>query len=142
MAAQICSAYFTSLMYIEIWHGAVSGDLSRLNRRNSSPEQPMDIDTPLSGSGQSSLTGNTDDPIVQKLFLEAYSRIGEPDSLYGACSMYATNESTRVRLFEHEGQWHKLLSEWLHVCLHVHVYMCMSTYVLCMYLRECFVRCL
>ena len=48
---------------------------------------------------------------VQRLLLEAYSRIGEPDGLYGACSAHATDEATRVRLYEHEGQWHKALSE-------------------------------
>ena len=53
---------------------------------------------------------------VQALLLQAYRHIGEPDSLYGACSSSLTassssssKRSTRLSLYEHEGDWHKAL---------------------------------
>ena len=52
-----------------------------------------------------------DDPNVQQLLMEAYSRIGEPDSIYGACASHSSTETTRVKMYEHEGQWQKSLSE-------------------------------
>ena len=48
---------------------------------------------------------------VQRMLLVAYSQIGEPDSLYGACSTHATDETTRVHLYQHEKEWGKALSE-------------------------------
>lgn len=48
---------------------------------------------------------------VQTHLLEAYRHIGEPDSLYGACSAHVTNDTTRLLLYEHEGEWHKSLSK-------------------------------
>lgn len=47
---------------------------------------------------------------VECLLLEAYRHIGEPDSLYGACSTHVANHTTRLLLYEHEGEWHKSLS--------------------------------
>lgn len=54
------------------------------------------------------------DTDVQALLLDAYKHIGEPDSLYGACSTHANNDSTRLWLCEHEGEWHKSLSTTSH----------------------------
>lgn len=48
---------------------------------------------------------------VQTLLLEAYRHIGEPDSVYGACSTHVAKDTTRLLLYEHEGEWHKSLSE-------------------------------
>ena len=48
---------------------------------------------------------------IQRMLLVAYSQIGEPDSLYGACSTHTTDETTRVHLFQHEKEWGKALSE-------------------------------
>lgn len=64
-------------------------------------------------SQQSGVLENSD---VQRILLEAYSKIGEPDSLYGACSASATDEITRIHLYEHEKEWAKSLSEW---CVHM-----------------------
>ena len=69
----------------------------------------MEIDPSQSVLG---LDDDVNEPKVRKLLLEAYSRIGEPDSLYGACSTLVTDDMTRVRLYEHEGQWHKSLSKY------------------------------
>ena len=59
-------------------------------------------------SQQSGVLENSD---VQRTLLVAYSKIGEPDSLYGACSANATEEITRIHLYEHEKEWAKSLSE-------------------------------
>ena len=106
MAAQQCSAYFTSLLYIEIWNGVKSSTNGRHHRSRSSSSSVSDE---LDHSGDS--LGRSAEVKAQRLLLEAYSRIGEPDSLYGARSAHATDEATRVRLYEHEGQWHKALSK-------------------------------
>lgn len=50
---------------------------------------------------------------VQCLLLEAYRHIGEPDSVYGACSTHVANHTTRLLLYEHEGEWHKSLSKYV-----------------------------
>ncbi len=104
MAAQQCSAYFTSLLYTEIWYGARSTSGSGRHSRSSSSSVSDDAE-PSGGVDQSA------EVKAQELLLEAYSRIGEPDSLYGACSAHATDEAIRVRLYQHEGQWHKALSK-------------------------------
>ena len=72
----------------------------------------MEVDTAASDelSGGSAVTGSpTVSADIQHLLLEAYSHIGEPDSLYGACHSN-TSDEMRVRLYEHEGEWHKALS--------------------------------
>ena len=56
---------------------------------------------------------------LQCLLLEAYRHIGEPDSLYGACSSFTNtsnksfvgSHSTRLSLYEHEGDWQRALSK-------------------------------
>ena len=62
---------------------------------------------------QASLTGlaSLEEPNVQQLLLEAYSDIGEPDSVYGVCASKTVSKETWMRLYEHEGKWEKSLSE-------------------------------
>lgn len=93
-AAHACSAHFTSLLFTEIWHGA----------KDQSSSDAVDI-----VPSQRSLVMEGVD--VQRMLLAAYSRIGEPDSLYGACSTHATDETTRVHLYQHEKDWGRALSE-------------------------------
>ena len=69
----------------------------------------------IEAAGPSSLSGPPDDVSdLQTLLLEAYRHIGEPDSVYGACSTHVANDTTRLLLYEHEGEWHKSLSEFNH----------------------------
>ncbi len=112
MAAQQCSAYFTSLLYIEIWHGVKSSGTSSKHQRSRSCSSSVSDDVEPSGDAQ----GHSAEVKAQKLLLEAYSCIGEPDSLYGSCFAHATDEATRVRLYQHEGHWHKALSELVQLC--------------------------
>ena len=81
--------------------------------KTSSDTELMDDEDALTGqsSSVSSQTTSLEDPDVQNLLLEVYGRIGEPDSMYGACAAHSVNEATRVRMYEHEGEWQKSLSE-------------------------------
>ena len=92
-AAHLCSAHFTSLLFTEIWSGAKGQSSSDVMEVVGVPSQQME---------------NVD---VQRMLLVAYSQIGEPDSLYGACSTHATDEMTRVHLYQHEKEWGKALSK-------------------------------
>lgn len=60
---------------------------------------------------QSQLVQELGSSNVQGMLQLAYSQIGEPDSLYGVCSAHATDEMTRIHLYEHEKEWSKSLSE-------------------------------
>lgn len=126
-AAQLCSAHFTSLLFTEIWCDANSRPQPSLNGHT----EPMEIESGLTGptglTGVSSSNGSgLDNPHVQSLLLEAYSRIGEPDSLYGACaSTHSTDDAATIRMYEHEGRWQNSLSELLTYlagwCIKVHM---------------------
>ena len=145
-AAQRCSAYFTSLLYVEIWSGAREEDkptLRRLVDPDSCNEEVEFDNLPIliifvssrsffvlfcSHSALRQILEADSiarrSPIdeaaeLQALLLEAYRHIGEPDSLYGAsssitnpCNPSSTSGShtTRLSLYEHEGDWHKSLS--------------------------------
>lgn len=108
-AAMQCSAYFTALLYMEVWRCVLDR-----NRTMSDTEVIVEAEDALSGqsSCETGQTSSLEDPDVQNLLLEVYSRIGEPDSMYGACAAHSVNEATRVRMYEHEGEWQKSLSEW------------------------------
>eukprot|EP00731_Ephydatia_muelleri_P031937 Em0023g444a len=58
---------------------------------------------------QSANVGRLDNTVVQDLLLEACRNIGEPDSLYGACSTLSLDARTLLTLYEHEGQWQAAL---------------------------------
>ena len=45
----------------------------------------------------------------QTLLLEAYSAIGEPDSVYGAGAGRLADTESRIRTYEHENIWFKAL---------------------------------
>ena len=58
---------------------------------------------------ETSQTG-LENPSVHQVLLEAYSNIGEPDSLYGVCASKTVSKETWMRLYEQEGEWEKSLS--------------------------------
>ena len=70
-------------------------------------DEAIAMDTTTGLTGLSSL----EEPSVQQLLLEAYSDIGEPDSLYGVCAGKSVMKGTWMRLYEHEGDWEKSLSK-------------------------------
>ena len=71
-------------------------------------EDVVSMDT----STQTGLTG-LENPSVHQLLLEAYSNIGEPDSLYGVCAAKSVSKETWLRLYEQEGEWEKSLSVYI-----------------------------
>ena len=72
------------------------------------------METNLTETGRTGL----EDPSVHQVLLEAYSNIGEPDSLYGVCTSKTVTKETWMRLYEQEGEWEKSLSMYstLFVC--------------------------
>eukprot|EP00850_Spirogloea_muscicola_P022712 SM000308S11822 [mRNA] locus=s308:82698:105864:+ [translate_table: standard] len=88
-AAQKCSAIFTSILYLEHWceihHGVLKlGDPSLL-MDNSIPEH-------------------------EKLLLDAYSRMNEPDGIYGVAR---TNQiEAQLCVLEHEGSWSRAVENY------------------------------
>ena len=128
MAAQRCSAYFTSLLYIEIWHGSKWWGALFRNMclyfshaqfaSDAAHHSPMEVvleedEAAIPTLSQTGLTGSAslEDPSVQQLLLEAYSNIGEPDSLYGVCAGKTSSKDTWLRLYEQEGHWERSLSK-------------------------------
>ena len=75
-----------------------------------SPELPEDP-AAIQLASSESIRGRPDNSVVQDLLLDACRNIGEPDSLYGACSALSLDERTLLTLYEHEGQWQAALSE-------------------------------
>ena len=75
-------------------------------------------DSPEGEAGDESVVMDTttglsslENPNVQQLLLEAYSNIGEPDSLYGVCASKSASKETWMHLYEQEGEWEKSLSK-------------------------------
>ena len=102
----MCSAYFTSLLYIEIWHCA-QRDKERESLRDSDTITSSPSSSPSSTRSSTALENRQ----VQSLLLDVYSKIGEPDGLYGACFQYAVQDDIRTKMFEYENKWEKALSK-------------------------------
>ncbi|KAI0210308.1 Serine-protein kinase ATM [Lamellibrachia satsuma] len=109
-AAQSCSAYFTTLLYSEIWC-----DTHRDSDKSSSPPSSRDKqNSPLVSSQSSQLEtlsalsdeGNIN---VQELMLEAYHSIGDPDGIYGCGAGRLADTVARIQTYEHENDWSKAL---------------------------------
>lgn len=104
-AAQRCSAYFTALLYTEIW-----ADIQRSKPDSSvsislaSNSQTLAMEVATSQSGDGSLSTS-----YQTLILEAYAAIGEPDSVYGAGAGRLADVDSRIRTYMHEHAWDKAL---------------------------------
>lgn len=65
-------------------------------------------DTPMEAVSQNSNGGTV--ASYQSLLLEAYSCIGEPDSVYGAGAGRLADIEFRIKTYEHEQAWDKALS--------------------------------
>ncbi|KAH9504406.1 hypothetical protein Btru_063525 [Bulinus truncatus] len=104
-AALYCGTHFSAILFAEIWwdtrinvssDSAVSGSLS-------SQETSLD---PLSLA--SSQEGNG--PELQKLLLQAYKKIGDPDGIYGCGAGRMVEPLARVETYLHEGEQAKALT--------------------------------
>jgi len=104
-AAQRCSAYFTALLYTEIWT-----DIQKSN-----PDSPVSISLPSNSQNlemEIATSQSSDESLstsYQTLVLEAYGSIGEPDSVYGAGAGRLADIDSRVRTYMHEQAWDKAL---------------------------------
>lgn len=93
-SAQLCQAHFTCLLYSEIW----------CNINKSQTETSTDSSDSGSQHSLETLLSNSEIN-VQKLLLEAYTSIGEPDGLYGCGVSRMTDHLARIHKYEHEGDW-------------------------------------
>ena len=87
-----------------VYPGCHSNSLEGGASNDSEEGVPMDTSTE---TGQTGL----ENPSVHQLLVEAYSNIGEPDSLYGVCASKTVSTETWMRLYEQEGEWEKSLSK-------------------------------
>lgn len=85
-AAQQCSAFFTSLLYVEHWCEQQFGELT-LGAPDFSDEDQV--------------------PLHEQLLLNVYAKINEPDGIYGVARTHKA--ASQLRLYEHEGSWGKAL---------------------------------
>ncbi|KDR18216.1 Serine-protein kinase ATM [Zootermopsis nevadensis] len=98
-AAQFCSAYFTSILYAELWC-----DDSR---------ESMDIDC-AGGQSLSSLEYICDrsaqnGETLQNILKEAYKKIGDDDAVYGCGSSHILDPQSRISHYELTGNWQNVL---------------------------------
>ncbi|XP_024944918.1 serine-protein kinase ATM isoform X2 [Cephus cinctus] len=102
-AAQYCSAYFTSILYAELWCESL------LNGRRIIKELPL-IDYiceeyPEKGK------------VLQDILKEACIEIGDPDAIYGCGSSHLLDRSSRIQHYTHLRQWDKvMLAQDLDLC--------------------------
>ncbi|XP_062594895.1 serine-protein kinase ATM-like [Saccostrea cucullata] len=107
-AALSCSAHFSAVFYAEIWcnyqrikqEEALKKSSSLSEVVSQSFTQDSQVDSLSSVSGEVTLN-------VQDLLLEAYRQIGDPDGVYGCGAGRLPDPVSRIRMYEHEGQWEK-----------------------------------
>ncbi|XP_043278372.1 serine-protein kinase ATM [Venturia canescens] len=100
-AAQYCSAYFTSVLYAELWCQSLLQD-SRLlqDKIPGSWISPIDCICELRPEPGK---------LLQSIVREAYLHIGDPDSIYGCGLSHLIDPSYRIQHYVHLRQWDKVL---------------------------------
>ncbi|XP_028397502.1 serine-protein kinase ATM-like [Dendronephthya gigantea] len=99
-AALKSSAYYTAILYVEIWKDMQKSVSSR------SLESSLDSqDVAMEICSESTEGGSEAD--YQRILFEAYSSIGEPDAFYG--SGVSTDLKARIYSYEQEKHWGKAL---------------------------------
>ncbi|XP_068082647.1 serine-protein kinase ATM [Anabrus simplex] len=101
-AAQFCSAYFTSILYTELWCGAQLRYESYVKEtfcKNTSPLEYVCDKNPEDGI------------VVQNILREAYMKIGDSDAVYGCGSSHLLNPRTRIHQYELVGKWEKVWNQ-------------------------------
>lgn len=94
-AAQSCSAYFTSVLYAELW-------CEQFLRENSTADYLTPIDyvceiEPDNGK------------VLQKILKDACIKIGDPDAIYGCGTSYFQNPSAKIEHYVQLRKWDKVL---------------------------------
>jgi hypothetical protein len=130
-AAMAASAYFMALLYIEHWAEEQYGALQLVNAAG----QPTTaLATAAAGSNAggslvaqlqywrsqqqqvnppgSTLTGQSagqQQDVLERLLLDFYAHVNEPDGLYAVAAAFG-GRSSRLQLAKHEGQWSTVVS--------------------------------
>lgn len=130
-AAMAASAYFMALLYIEHWAEEQYGALQLVNATG----QPTTaLATAAAGSNAggslvaqlqhwrsqqqqvnppgSTLTGQSpgqQQDVLERLLLDFYAHVNEPDGLYAVAAAFG-GRSSRLQLAKHEGQWSTVVS--------------------------------
>ena len=98
-AAQYCSAYFTSVLYAELWCESIlqgTGFTKIPGRSVSMIDEIYEIN-PEKGK------------LLQDIVREAYLHIGDPDSIYGCGLSHLTDSSFKTQHYIHLRQWDKVM---------------------------------
>ncbi|XP_048753406.2 serine-protein kinase ATM-like isoform X2 [Ostrea edulis] len=107
-AALFCSSQFSTVMYAEIWCNCQRKQQEETLKKSStlyetiSQSFTQDSQVDSMSSDSEGVTLN-----VQDILLEAYRQIGDPDGVYGCGAGRLADPVSRIRMYEHEGQWAK-----------------------------------
>lgn len=93
--AQFCSAYFTSVLYAELWCESFICDF-RCYVTDTVIDYILEVN-PISGK------------ILQDIIREAYVKIGDPDAIHGCGSMHLLDSASRIRHYVDLKQWDKAI---------------------------------
>ncbi|XP_046673269.1 serine-protein kinase ATM isoform X5 [Homalodisca vitripennis] len=96
-AAIFCSAYFTAVMYGELWASEYNSDRGDLDVEGLT--QLEYIEEKDCENGQ----------ILQNLLREAYTKIGEPDAVYGCGNSHLRDWQTQILHYQYEGRWRSVV---------------------------------
>ncbi|BBN18785.1 serine-protein kinase ATM [Marchantia polymorpha subsp. ruderalis] len=88
-AAQQCAAYFTSVLYVEHWCEEKYGSLTL---------------------GPPDFSSDNELPAHLELLVRVYTRINEPDGIYGVVRSHKV--CSQLLRYEHEGNWSKALENY------------------------------
>ncbi|CAD6215508.1 GSCOCG00000317001-RA-CDS [Cotesia congregata] len=95
-AAQYCSAYFTSVLYAELYCETI---------KKSVAERPDNIST----IDYICEVNYNDGKSLQNILRDAFVEIGDPDSIHGCGLSHLKNSSSRTQHYIHLQQWDKVM---------------------------------
>ncbi|XP_069700137.1 serine-protein kinase ATM isoform X2 [Periplaneta americana] len=101
-AAQFCSAYFTSILYAELW----------CDETRESNASDCVVGQSLSAL-EYICERNADNGVaLQNILREAYKKIGDNDAIYGCGSSHLMDPQSRIRHYELVGDWQNALQSY------------------------------
>ncbi|XP_073992481.1 serine/threonine-protein kinase tefu isoform X2 [Rhodnius prolixus] len=101
-AAQYCRAYFTSIMYAELWTDFAMHTIENKNVSIKQRSPPLELVCEhLADEGL----------VLQNLLWDAYKEIGEPDAVYGCGNIHLHDSNGRIKYYKQLGLWSKIIEE-------------------------------
>lgn len=94
-AAQFCMAYFTSVFYAELWCNNKTSEADKLP--GTSRLEYLCQHDAENGS------------VLQSVLFEAYTKIGEPDAVYGCGNSNYLDYNNRIKRYQYEGKWNRVI---------------------------------